>query len=378
MNPLGINLKGFNQINDFMLGLESYHKTFDSVSFNSKVDSMIFVKNGGVILRGCLMTLNFVMKCNQEVLTMITLCKGTNSMIANCEIKGNLSFPTIGIVINNATCVIKETVVDGFSKGGILMWLEHEDVCKIFASRVKNCKNVGIQIMGHSQSPLIEHCFIEENSGSGIQICTANSCQIKKSKIQNNSDGIECISCDPLIFKNIISKNNQNGIVTRAVEDLICQPKIQLNEISSNRSNGIYCYGFNNMTRIEENTAISFNKLAGIKIDQEATVFIFNNKSFKNIHQGILVCEKASAHIENNQISENIKANLAFGGEGSNNNSVIKNKIFGGRCEGIFVIEGGYSFIYRNTIEENYDGIICCTANPQIVHNTIKKNRRNG
>ena len=149
-NLLAAGIKGLANNNEMILGLETYHKTFESVSFNSKKDSMIFVKKGGVILRGCLMTLNFIMKCNQDVLTMITLCKGTNSMIANCEIKGNLSFPTIGIVIDNATCIIKETVVDGFSKGGILMWLEDEHVCKIFASRVKNCKNVGIQIMGNS------------------------------------------------------------------------------------------------------------------------------------------------------------------------------------------------------------------------------------
>ena len=41
---------------------------------------------------------------------------------------------------------------------------------------------------------------------------------------------------------------------------------------------------------------------------------IIRNEIFKNIHQGILISEGAYAHIENNKISKNIKANIAFGG----------------------------------------------------------------
>lgn len=246
---------------------------------------------------------------------MIIMDKGTSNMIANCELKGNATFPTAGIVLNKGTCIIKETTVEGFSKGGILMWLEDPNICKIFTTKIEYCKNAGIQIMGASQSPIIEFCTIKNNSAPGIQICTGNSCQIRKNTILNNQDGIEVISGDPTIFSNQISRNNHNGIITRAIEDLICQPKVHMNEISSNRYNGINCVGFNNLTRIEENK-ISFNKLAGAKVDQEASIIIMKNEIFKNIHQGILVCERASAHMELNSVSENIKSNIAFGGEG--------------------------------------------------------------
>jgi F-box protein 11 len=276
--------------------------------------------------------------------------------------KGNHAFPTAGIIINKATCIIKETNIEGFTKGGIMMWLEDEHVVKVFTTKVKNCKHVGIQVMGSSGSPLIEYCNIEDNQGTGILVCTGNSCQIRKNEIHNNHDGVEIVSGDAILFKNNISKNNSNGVVTRAVEDLVCAAKITLNEITSNRGHGIYCVGYNNMTKIIENKSISYNKLAGIKIDLEASCLIIKNHVFKNIHQGILVAEKSNAHIEKNEISENIKANLAFGGEGSTNNSVMRNKIFGGRCEGIFIIEGGLSLVYKNDIFENYDGIICCTA----------------
>ena len=52
---------------------------------------------------------------------------------------------------------------------------------------------------------------------------------------------------------------------------------------------------------------------------------------------------KSSAHIEDNEIYDNIKSNIAFGGEGSVNTTIVNNRIHGGRCEGIFVLNGGKS-----------------------------------
>lgn len=136
--------------------------------------------------------------------------------------------------------------------------------------------------------------------------------------------------------------------------------------------------GENNSTRIVNNLDISFNKLAGVAVEFYGHASIVKNEIFKNINQGILVCEYCSAHVESNLIYENIKANVAFGGDGSQNNVLIGNEIFQGRCEGIFLIEGGFSYIFRNKIHHNHDGIVCCTALPDIQRNEIYSNRRNG
>ena len=47
------------------------------------------------------------------------------------------------------------------------------------------------------------------------------------------------------------------------------------------------------------------------------------------------------AHIEFNKIIENVKANIAFGGKFSINTNILRNKIKGGKCEGIFIVECG-------------------------------------
>lgn len=51
--------------------------------------------------------------------------------------------------------------------------------------------------------------------------------------------------------------------------------------------------------------------------------------------------ETSSGVIERNNINENIKANIAFGGSNSVNTFIVENNIYAGRCEGIFIIEGG-------------------------------------
>jgi F-box protein 11 len=75
---------------------------------------------------------------------------------------------------------------------------------------------------------------------------------------------------------------------------------------------------------------------------------------------------------------ENIKANIAFGGKSSNNTTIIDNKILSGRCEGIYLIAGGFCYISRNVIQDNNEGIVSITSLPEIRENIVQKNKSNG
>ena len=88
--------------------------------------------------------------------------------------------------------------------------------------------------------------------------------------------------------------------------------------------------------------------------------------------------EKASAHIESNVFHDNIKSQIAFGGECSVNVTIIKNQIFNGRIEGIFALDAGKALICRNKIYENNHGIVLITSSPFIMKNKISKNKYNG
>ena len=99
---------------------------------------------------------------------------------------------------------------------------------------------------------------------------------------------------------------------------------------------------------------------------------------FDDIFKGILIVESASAHVEKNSVFENIKANIALGGENSATTSIVDNKIEFGRCEGIFIISAGKCYIGRNKISENNEGLVSITSVPEIRSNVITKNKSNG
>ena len=88
--------------------------------------------------------------------------------------------------------------------------------------------------------------------------------------------------------------------------------------------------------------------------------------------------ESSYAHIEKNLISQNYKANIAFGGSAAADTVILNNEIRQSRCEGIFVIETGFAWIRKNKIYDNYDGIVMFDATPIIAENSINENQRAG
>lgn len=104
-----------------------------------------------------------------------------------------------------------------------------------------------------------------------------------RNEIKLNQVGVEVISGEALIFNNKIEKNYSDGIITRCHEDLRCDAKIKSNEISGNKENGIKCSNNNNFTRIEQNEFIGYNKKAGVRADNGASIVIIKNNISKNL-----------------------------------------------------------------------------------------------
>jgi len=88
--------------------------------------------------------------------------------------------------------------------------------------------------------------------------------------------------------------------------------------------------------------------------------------------------ENSAGFLEQNKLDGNIKANIAFGGEMSERTVIIRNEIKNCRNEGIFAIECPFSWIVNNNITENTDGIITVDANPKIMGNLIRDQKRAG
>lgn len=285
------------------------------LEFNKLRDSLVFLERGHFVMDQCHMNLASVIESNQELIPAVLCNKKTHISMENCELKGTFDFNSIGIALKRASASIKTTNVSNFSKGGIIMLVDEKSNVLIEKAKVTFNLNFGIQILGNSLSPLIRDCSIENNNCVGIQICISNKSNIKNNNISTNQNGIEVICADPYITENCITKNYKGGIVLKAYDGLMCKAVISTNEIMYNHLNGIICTGRDNTPKIVNNKLIAYNKMSGIKIDDEAHAIIAKNMIYKNMLQGILIAEKCSAHIENNEIMENILANIAFGGK---------------------------------------------------------------
>ena len=75
----------------------------------------------------------------------------------------------------------------------------------------------------------------------------------------------------------------------------------------------------------------------------------------------------------------NLKANIAYGGQWSQNTKIIDNTVTESVAEGIFVVEGHENtVIIGNKVEKNKDGIVLYNSQGSCKENIIKLNQRSG
>lgn len=182
------------------------------------------------------------------------------------------------------------------------------------------------------------------------------------------------------VVNNKIEKSYDNGlkIMCKGKEN-ICNPDIEKNKIFSSKYNGILIQGDGCHPKIVSNL-VENNKKSGIKIEENAKADIMDKNIIKkNYNQGILIVEGCSALISENTISQNLKANIAYGGQGSQYTRIEKNEIIGSVSEGIFVVEGhADTQIKENKVNENKDGIVLYNSEGQVKNNEIHYNQRSG
>lgn len=139
-----------------------------------------------------------------------------------------------------------------------------------------------------------------------------------------------------------------------------------------------------------ENNVIMYNLKAGIRCDQGADVSIFQNQigtagyNREEPDAGHIVggvqpgLHREEQHFREHQVLDRAGRLQQVPFKASVNTFIVDNKIQGGRCEGIFIIESGQVWIKKNQIFENNDGIIVLCAVPIIHDNEIYRNKNMG
>lgn len=243
--------------------------------------------------------------------------------MTRCELFGssNSNQQTIGVLSKKGSVVIKESTFVCHRKAALYLSGCKDTVASVSNCSIQKCMN-GIILIGDFRC-LAENNTIEDCENLGIKIGMCNRSKISYNTIRRNLVGVDYCNSDPVISNNLILGNRRDGIVSRSKELIRCGGEVKLNTIRENDQAGIRCTGTMNEAYINGNRGICFNGKCGILVEKGASPHIFKNMIEKNLGQGILLTEESSAFIEKNDISGNIKANIALGGRSSINTTII-------------------------------------------------------
>jgi len=354
------------------------YESLEKFNPNELMKSICFVKGGEVTLKNCRLFLNYLISSTKYDIPAVVSLEDSSMTLEQCEIKGNKSHSTIGIIAIKSDLSVMKSRIHNHQAGGIVIF--QDDARTVFVGRNSEIDfngRVGILCSGDRSAATIEDCRIESNDGPGIFVGMDNNTQIKGNDIRHNRTGIEIECADPYVYHNTVARNYGTGIYVHSIELNPSIPRIQANKVNEN-DNGIECRGEGCKPEIDNNPEIKSNRKAGVRVADCAHAKVMRNSIEENHTQGVLVVENASANVESNKISGNMKANVAFGGARSENTTVISNTITDSQFEGIFIIEGGDTRVKKNKIEGNLDGIVMLSSTVEVTDNHVRKNARYG
>lgn len=353
-------------------------KSLEEFDISRDMDTVVCLNSGGVILRECVISLITIPnRLNQKFTAMITFPQTSINLIG-CEFVGNETDQTSGLIAINGNVQISNCRFSNFKQGAVHLISKRYNRVVVQNCEIFNCSLVGIYAQGVNAEPQILRCKISQIEGPGIKVQRGNKCKVQLCEIQECQIGVTSISADPYIMMNRIHKNMEYGVYIQTKNNLRSDAVIKYNWIEKNLEDGIALEGDQNFSRVEKNHHICNNRKAGIRAGDLAQVKILNNKIFSNYGQGILLVDSSSGFIEKNEVYQNYKANIAFGGNNSADTVILNNHIFQSRSEGIFCIEGGFSWIKHNEIYDNSDGVIIFDSCNYISNNQIHENQRSG
>ena len=340
--------------------------------------SGISIYSGVVMVSNVNISMGYLDNFN-KIVVMGIYCDNSIVFLNSVIIKGHQDIMTVGCLSYQANLKVINSKFYQNKFAGFLSHSQSTNFINLNKNIINENLGCGIFISGDGET-IIEENLIEKNQGVGIKIVDCKKVSfVNNIIVENFLNGAEFINCDGLIMLNSFYNNKGVGCLLETQNGGAFDAKIFKNAIIENSKAGLVIKGPKNKAIIEQNQQIGFNNFSGIHISDEATPKIINNVIYENMHQGILVVTGSSAIIKGNEIRENIRANIAFGGKMSEFTNITENKIIGSRNEGIFVIDSEGGKIENNDILENNDGVILMRSkNTQIKENMIEGNLRCG
>ncbi|KAJ5069259.1 f-box only protein [Anaeramoeba ignava] len=260
------------------------------------------------------------------------------------------------------------------------------DSCKIQSSVY------GIVVERNSNVVLRSNKFLRCKK-SAVLLSNSRNSTIQSNFIANCDHGIDLFDCENIKISSNKIGNCENGIFSSGGG----MSKIEQNDIFNNKANGILIENQSNPTIISNTifrngvginisknglsvisrNEIESNKIA-IKISDESSPVISENKIFSNSETGIFITNKGQGTIKKNTIFSNSCNGIEVVDHSQplvSNNEIYKNKKNG--CA--ILSNGNGSFDKNDIYENNFSGVaIQDSGNPTITNCTIRNNLESG
>lgn len=360
-------------------------KCFLEFKMATSMPCVFMLKSGILTLNRCVLSLNGIASHMNQKIPCLAIQEEASVYINNWFFYGDSTKEvfTAGIfALDPHNLIIKDTVIKDHTGGGIMVNLVQQQDSKyqFINNKIIQWETAGIYIAGEGSTPFIEGNEIKNCKAVGIKISDHVLAEIRENILHDNNDGIELLNNKSKILANEIEKSHGHGIlIISEHKDGKLNSLVKGNTISNCKFNGIQIQGEGLRPSIRNNT-IKHNRKCGIKVmDKARADIIGRNYIHTNYNQGICIVEGSSCKITENTISKNVKANIAYGGKGSNGTTIERNEISESMAEGIFLVKGDpTTLINENIIRDNLDGISLSDSNGKIAQNLIEGNQRCG
>lgn len=235
-----------------------------------------------------------------------------------------------------------QTILDGQMSLSVGFILNNTSGVVIKSFTIKNFRSDGIDVLGSSNSNVIEKVQISDVNYYGVFLASSvANCQVTGSSIIGANIGIYNLSNNLRIEGNRISYNGSYGIYSTGNSANVI---ISRNIINNNYNYGIIFFG--------------------------SSATITANKVYKTNGYGIYL--SSNCLISENQVYENASYGIILTGV---NDIVKENQVFKNGGTGIYVDGSGNHFIIRNDSSNNTaNGILISTTGNTIEGNKAREN----
>ena len=183
-----------NAPNSPKYSMEPSYKCIREFEIKNDMDTICYVKSGGVMFRNCTMTLKSHKKKLKSRIPILVTFPKTFINLTSCKMLGNEENHNAACILMNSDVFISDTTFNDFQAGAIYCLANPDNTVEIQDSQITNCKVMGVYLQGEGAKQVVQRVIIKSVLGPGIKIAKGNYSKIKGCEVKSSRCGVHVTS----------------------------------------------------------------------------------------------------------------------------------------------------------------------------------------